>query len=62
MPAADATACDAGVEVDMMVERRTEAVEKGDAAEPRAGVATSLVTPAAAESGPIVTEPAAPPP
>ena len=27
----------AGVEVDMMVERRTEAVQKGDAAEPRAG-------------------------
>jgi hypothetical protein len=28
---------DAGVEVHMMVERRTEAVQKGDATEPRAG-------------------------
>ena len=27
----------AGVQVDMVVERRTKAVQKGDAAEPRAG-------------------------
>jgi hypothetical protein len=34
--------CHAGVEVDMMVERRTEALQEGDGAESRAGCRSAL--------------------